>query len=187
MVVEHSFITTMESREALTTASAMLQSLGFQVKNSNAFQMGEWNDLEVSRGKPNSGRAKDITQCLHRIRLEFDRGRVNLAASIQPMTRGNRTFRIGGVFSGAGANSVADLPAKKQRAYSDLLLIIAHSLEALLTQRSQPQEASQRWIAYEQEVRETARSARKRSTIIALSVLGVFIAGIALVVYMSTR
>ena len=186
MVVEHVFVTTMESREALTAASNLLQSFGFQVKNNNAFQMGGWSDLEVSRGRPNSARAKDITQCFQQVRLEFDRGRVTLAASISPLQNSNRSFRLH-LWGYRTANNVADLPAKKQRQYSDLMLTIANALESLLALRTSPEIVSEAWGNYENQIRAEAQKTRRRSTIIWLSILGVILAMVALIVVMSRR
>src|SRR5438094_827837 len=107
----------MEAHQALSAASSMLQSAGFSVNNNAAFQMGGWSDLELRRGKTSETRAKDVTQCPQQVRIEWDRGRVNVAASVTPHARRTRVFRWSGVVNGqpyAGSNA-----ATKERVYAD--------------------------------------------------------------------
>jgi hypothetical protein len=181
MVVEHTFVTTYDVSEALTAASNLLQVGGFQVKHNNAFQIGNWTDLEVFRGRKTVARAKDATQCPQQLRVEFDRGRVNIAASIIPINRRGRSFRIGFGIPAMSSNTTKD------PVYGELMMAITQSLELLLAQRTPPEEASRTWLAVEARIKETARRARKRNMIIWLSILGIIIALIVFIVVMANR
>ena len=173
MVIEHIFITTMESPEALTAASNLLREGGFAVLNNGAFQMGGWTDLEVNRGKKNVARAKDVTECPQQVRLEWDRGRVTVAASITTRPRHTKAFawsrKIGGV-----AFPPSKVP-KKERAYADLLTVITRSVELLLAQRRSQEEARREWAAVETQMKADSRRTRRRNAILGFSILGIFI------------
>ena len=185
MVIEHTFVTTMESAEALTAASNLLRDGGFTVLNNGAFQMGGWTDLEVTRGKKNLARAKDASECPQQVRLEWDRGRVTVAASITPRPQRSRSFVWGGVVGGV-AYALSNAP-KKEKVYADLLMVITRSVEMLLAQRLPQEEARREWLAVETQMQADARRARRRATIIWLSILGVIVAVVAAIVTMNMR
>src|SRR3712207_6576985 len=93
MVVEHVFVTTLEAPDALTRASEFLAAGGFVVQEQKAFPLGGWNAVEVTRGKSNAARAKSVEELPQRVRVEWDRGRVTVAAYIQAF--GRASFNIG--------------------------------------------------------------------------------------------
>ncbi len=75
MIVEHAFITTMEQDEALSAAWSVLEALHFRRDDGPA------GTLVARRGKrkPNARRVLHSPQT---VRVEYDRGRVTVAASI---------------------------------------------------------------------------------------------------------
>src|SRR6188474_2921057 len=88
MIVEHVFITTMEAPDALRLASQFLSSRGFEAVHQEAFQLGApdtWNVLEMRRGKKTPAKAKSHLELPQQVRLEYDRGRIALAASAQSL------------------------------------------------------------------------------------------------------
>ena len=129
MLVEHVFVTTKEAPEALSAALGFLQRLGFAVQSRT--QTG----LEVQRGLGKPARAKRISDLPQRARLEFDRGRVTLAASV-------REHR------------------KAERLHAEMLTALAEGLELLLAQGRPEEEACLRWDQVDAEI--VARAARQR-------------------------
>ena len=69
MVVEHTFITTMEAADALATAGRALVSEGFEVQQAS--------DRALTARRVSGSRFPG------RVHLEWDRGRVNVAVSIE--------------------------------------------------------------------------------------------------------
>ncbi len=126
----------------------------------NAFQIGggAWNNLQMRRGRKSAARAKDPTQCPQQVRLEWDRGRVSVAASIEPGNTRNRAFLWGGVLGLAISASRAS--SKKTKQYSDLMIAISRGLDILLAQRRPPEEAGEEWLALEVRYKEQTRKAQ---------------------------
>jgi hypothetical protein len=184
VVIEHSFVTTLPSTDALTAASELLAKHGFVAEVQEGFRLGEtqWTVLQMKRGKKSIARAKDPTECPQRIRLDWDRGRVTVAASIQAKPR-RRRFYIGGLLGYAiAASMTARSGGKDSKDYSDLMIFIANSLEDLLWRQSSPEIAEQGWISFEQGLKDKAKKARRRSWIILGIFLGVIIIAIAAIV-----
>lgn len=183
MVIEHIFITTLESPEALTAASDLLREGGFAVLNNSAFQMGGWTDLEVQRGKKSVARAKDVTECPQQVRLEWDRGRVTVAASITPRPRHTSAFawsrKIGGV-----ALPATKTP-KKERAYADLLMVISRSVEKLLGERLSQEESRREWAAVEMQMKADSRRSRRNNMIVGFCIVVLFVALIVVIAVVS--
>ncbi len=83
MVVEDYFVTTLPAGEALSVTQAILSADGFRdivgaAQNPNAGA----SLLYMKRGKPMLQRKASVRDLPQEIRLEYDRGRVNIAASI---------------------------------------------------------------------------------------------------------
>jgi len=150
----------------------MLAKAGFVAEAQEGFRLGEteWTTLQMKRGKKTTARAKDPTECPQRIRLDWDRGRVTLAASIEPKPA-RRGYYYGGLVGYAIAAS-SNKRGKNTKDYSDLMILIANSLEELLARQSPPEVAEQGWFAFQDQLRAKAQKARKRSYIL----LGVFFA-----------
>ncbi len=176
MVIEHSFVTTLPSQTALGAASELLAKAGFVAEAQEGFRVGEtaWTSLQMKRGTKNSTRAKDPTECPQRIRLDWDRGRITLAASIEPKPA-RRGYYYGGVVGYAIAAS-NNRKGKNTKDYSDLMILIANSLEELLARQSPPEVAEQPWFAFQDQLRAKAQKARRRSYIL-LGILFAIIIG----------
>jgi hypothetical protein len=173
MLVEYSFITTLEARDAMRVASDFLTSRGFVAEASGAFALdgGDWNALEVRRekrtGKARTQTAVDLPQV---IRLEWDRGRVTLAAlslqlpsfntAVSSAPRGNRT-------------------ESEQR---QLLWAITQSM-MLVVGAQQPDQGAAEWDRVEQEIVAQAIAKRKgvKPLVIILGILAVIAVIIAIV------
>jgi hypothetical protein len=145
MVVEHSFITRLGPDETMRTALDYLREYGFASAEPAGFRLAgdAWTSLKVHRGSKITSRTAvaDLPQVVH---LEWDRGRVNVAASIE-------------------------VPKKELRAHSELLIAITLALEELLATGLSPSEAGRqlRQVAIEQgQEREEQRRRRRNRTII---------------------
>ena len=89
MVVEHTFVTTLEAPEAMRAVGTMLAELGFVAEVQNAFAMETaWNAIELRRGAAKSRRGRGLLQWPQQVRVEWDRGRVEVAVAIHPPPRG---------------------------------------------------------------------------------------------------
>jgi hypothetical protein len=172
LVIEHTFVTTLEASQALAAASDFLARGGFQAEAEHAFQVGAegWTTLEMKRGRRSAARAKDPTQCPQQVRLEWDRGRVTVGASIEAAANRNRAFLYGGV---VGLAITAGRKSSKQaKDYTDLMIVIARGLDNLLARQMPGEQAGQEWFALEASLKERARRQRIRSWIY----LGIFLA-----------
>src|SRR2546423_783203 len=109
MVVEHTFITRLDAEQTMRTALRYLQEHGFENAEPMGFRFAgdEWKSLKVKRGRKATAKSAllDLPQTVH---LEWDRGRVNVAASIE-------------------------IPKKELFTHSQLLISITLALEELLT------------------------------------------------------
>ena len=178
MVVEHVFVTTFEAPDALRMASEFLTGGGFAVQGQNAFQIGGWNNVELTRGKVNAARAKTIEDLPQRVRIEWDRGRVTVAAYIQAFGQATWSF-------GSGVELPATSP--KVRLHAQLLTAMAQGLELLLAHRRPAEEAYRPWNEVAALINEDARRRKRRGWIV-LIVLVLLIAGlIGLAIFANTR
>ena len=178
MVIEHVFVTTLEAPDALRRSSEFLASGGFVVQGQNAFQLGSWNGVELVRGKQNAARAKSIEELPQRVKIEWDRGRVTVAAYIQAFAP--HTFTIG---------SGVELPANspKVRLHAQLMTAIVQGLELLLAYHQPPEEAGRAWQMVRVQVEEDARRRRRNRWITVAVVVVIFALLIALAIYANTR
>lgn len=83
MLVEHTFVTTLDMGEAMDLACGFLGRLGFRLKSVTP------NAIHAVRGrkKPTSRKVKLLPQTVD---LTYDRGRVTVAATITPRGRKGR-------------------------------------------------------------------------------------------------
>ena len=108
MVVEHTFITTLEATDVLRRVAVFLGQRGFRfnVLPEAMVEGGQAASLHAVAGKastavgPAWGRlwgrpAASINDSFREVRLEFDRGRVNVAVSGEPWGRGRRAIGEG--------------------------------------------------------------------------------------------
>lgn len=172
MVVEHTFLTTLEAADALREAISLLQQFGFAAKPDQAFQMdARWNALEVQRGSAKTRRGTSLRERPQQVRLDWDRGRVAVAASLTPPARGRLDM------------NAAKL-RKAEAAYAEqLLMSIARALELLLVQREAPEQAAAEWMRVERELQEKAAGDRRRYRIVLLAALIFAAIAIATLVY----
>ena len=178
MVIEHVFVTTLEAPDALRLASEFLTAGGFAVQGQGAFQLGGWNSIELARGRANAARAKSVEELPQRIKIEWDRGRVTVAAYIQGFARAS--FNIG---------SGLELPAnsKKVRLHAQLMTAIAQGLELLLAHRRPPDEAYGPWQRASYSIAEDARVRRRNNWIKVTVVVGIIALLIGLAIWANTR
>jgi hypothetical protein len=169
----------MESTKAMALASSFLQASGFQAKAQQAFQMGgDWNVLEMTRGKP---RQRSPSKCFQQVRFEFDRGRMSMAATILPLAR--KSFGV--VLSSA---STMDLKptSKAGKPYTDLMLALALAMDQLLAQGKSTEEVMLSWREAESFAGTQFRRRKRRTTIIAVLIFAlIFLPLIALILWAS--
>jgi hypothetical protein len=168
VLIEHSFVTTLPPEQAMGMASEFLARGGFVAEADQAFDLasgGQWTTLQVRRGRTSSYRAKDPTEAPQRVRLEWDRGRIAVAASIDATSTRGRSFSLGPTIG------TSELKGKRARPYADLMVAISQDVDDLLVGRVAAGAAGGRWFPLERQLRDTARKARRRSWII----LGVFL------------
>ena len=177
MVIEHTFVTTMEAEEALRTASEFLRRHGgFEPEADRAFQLGRpgWNVIELKRGKKSASRAKLVSELAQQIRMEWDRGRVTLAASIAPRT---------GAFYGTDTSP----RHVRNRLAAELMTAIARSLELLLAYRMPPEQAARPWDQAQAQVDEQRRREKRRNVIAWTVVVLILVGLLALSIWVNTR
>ena len=178
MVIEHVFVTTLEAPDALRLASEFLTAGGFAVQGQGAFQLGGWNSIELTRGRANAGRAKSVEELPQRIKIEWDRGRVTVAAYIQGFVRASFNF-------GSGVELPSTSP--KVRLHAQLMTAIAQGLEILLAHRRPVEEAYVPWQYASASIAEEARVRRRNNWIKIAVVLGIFALLIGFAIWANAR
>jgi hypothetical protein len=171
VVVEHELVTTLESTPALSAAATYLSEGGF-VGQGGAVAVGqqEWTTLDMTRGKKNVARAKNVAELPQRVLINFDRGRVTVAASIQA----SQVWGGGGFAVSSG--SVSESP-KKMGLHRDLLLGIVSGLELAMTAPQVDGQARAQWVKAEAAILAEARK-RSRRMVMALIVIVALFAGV---------
>jgi hypothetical protein len=159
----------------LRLASEFLTAGGFVVQRDPAFSVGTPSTkLEVTRGVANAAKAKTIDQLPQRLALEWDRGRVTVAASIE-------WFAPGAFRSGSRREPPPHSP--KVRPHIELMNGLMVALEALLARRVPFEEARGQWAAIEARVREESRRlARRRNLTTGLVVGGIVLLFVLIIV-----
>jgi hypothetical protein len=172
-------VTTLESGDTLRTAAEFLRAFGFAADAEVAFQMDSaWRSVELKRGF-NKLTRRGIVDWPQQVRLDWDRGRVDVAASIAPPTRTSSWN-----WSTRDASRSA---GKRQTALmQELLLTIATALEILLSQ-AQAETAGQHLAQIDQRLQDLAAKERRRRNIVLFIVLGVVVAVFGLGIYLATH
>jgi hypothetical protein len=156
----------MPPEELMKSARDFLRGRGFEPEPQ---QKDQANRLQLRRVKLKVGRTQSILDLPQRIRLDWDRGRVNVALSITPNVKSSGSFVLSGM-STVSSNS------KKLRAHGELMTAIANSLELLLSQQLPPAKASVDWLKVETEIDHKAvRYKKMRAWKILLAVALLFI------------
>jgi hypothetical protein len=176
MVVEHTFITTLEGHDALRMAWELLVARGFVPlpPNEAAQRPQSPSAVELRRGRENPDRAKSVVEFPQFVRVEWDRGRVTVAAAITPRTAWGRQYTPGSIIS-------KPLNARDPD-QENLVLAVVGALELLLGHRRAPAEAVAGLDQVQHQLVETARKKRVRNWLI---LLGVIVAFIAFIVFIS--
>lgn len=186
MVIEHAFITTRESEDTLATASNYLAERGFVATDQRSFDMsGRWTAIEMVRRNKSAARSASIAEQPMLVRVEWDRGRVSVAASITPKNLKQEKF------TGSPAQIT---PTDLERgpagtAMAGILFTICVCMELVLTQPV-PRPAIDRWATMDAALerrREHARRKNRRVMIGLLIFFGVIILLIVLLVISAQR
>jgi hypothetical protein len=174
MVIEHVFVTTRDSAEALSMASSMLESRGFVPsagQGSFPVEQDGWSVLEMKRGKKNAARAKNIRDLPQAIRMEWDRGRMTVAMSIG----------ANAAWGGGGLGAVVEREAK-MHLHRRLMEAITKSLENLLAHDGTGTADFAEWDTVEKEILRKARRRFIRTLIILLSVIALIVFAVVMIV-----
>lgn len=163
-MIEHTFVTTYAPDAALRAALDMLSARGFTHGESGAFAPltagGEqWTTLQMRRGVKHS-KARSVPELEQTVRIEYDRGRVVVAASIAAY---RRSFWVGS--HEIQPNSPKALP------HIDLLTAIVRSVEALLSHAQAGHQPITDWDQLE--MRLIAEGHRKHRTSRIFAILGI--------------
>jgi hypothetical protein len=177
MIVEHVFITTYEAPDTLRVASQFLAARGFEAVAQAAFAMGPatWNALEMTRGRKNAARAKSVLEFPQQVRIEWDRGRVTVAAS----ARSPQEAQVTG-WSTKPKGIVARLEEQM------LTGIVTH-LQQLLEARIESDQVLAAWAGYENRLHEADRSRRRRNLWISLTIIFLLFGSVAFIIFMVAR
>jgi hypothetical protein len=171
VVVEHVFVSVLPVEEVLLRADEMLSSLGFigplDPAHFDATQPAAQRPASTTtvrdwkRGCDKLKKAKSISDLPQRARLEFDRGRVALALSVET-------------------------PPRSDKLHAEMLLSIARSLELRLSKDASVTDSLAPADAVQAEIDRKTRRARI-ARIIVLSILVLFILGVVALVIVATR
>ena len=171
MVVEHTFVTTLEAPEAMRAVGTMLAELGFVAEVQNAFAMETaWNAIELRRGAAKSRRGRGLLQWPQQVRVEWDRGRVEVAVAIHPPPRGRLD------------TNATKLGKKQSAAVEQWMVTLAQAIESLLGHKLPQPEAQAGLVRLEQELAEKDRNARRNSMIVIIVAVTFCVAAVAILV-----
>lgn len=144
MLMEHSFVTTLSQSQAWELAENALFTLGFSRSNVR----GD-SGICFQRGVSSPAKASKISDLPQEVRMEFDRGRVNLAASVR-------------------------LHRKASQLHRDMLITLARVLEQVVGQGTGIELARATWDSLEASIERSARNATRTKFVI-VAFLAVFI------------
>jgi hypothetical protein len=155
VLIEHTFVTTLEPQSALAAASQLLAQGGFAAERNDATPSNE-KTLQMHRGRAG---ARDATELPQRIHLQWDRGRINLAAFIDSLPQ-HRSFS-----RSIGSTVLIETRAVKQKKKlnSDLMIAISRAVELLLAGELSPEDAGRDWLASESKIKAASRQVRLRN------------------------
>ena len=141
MIVEDSFVVAEPEADVFARARVTIEALGF-----NTVRLPSERTLELQRGKERPFLTFSLTSFRQRVRIEFDRGRVAVAASI----------------SAARRNLV------RQR---ELLLALANLIRASLHRPEDLEAAQREWQRVDEQIRKDARRRKLTVTLVVLLIL----------------
>jgi hypothetical protein len=185
MVIEHTFVTTLEPNDTMRAAAEYLSARGFTRADPAAGfdvsgQPQAWTSLEMRRGKKKAARARNVLQLPQTVRLEWDRGRVNVALAIAANSAwgGGSALTVSGETPGK---------LKKMKLHTELLNSIALGLENHLAHDGSGNSDYTQWDTAEVAIRAAARRRFIRNTIIVVVFLALVITGVALLVMSANK
>ena len=179
MIIEHVFITTLDGADALRLASEYLGLGGFRPQTGIPFSISAPSSkLDVVRGKANAARAKAPDELPQRLWLEWDRGRVTVAASIE-------FFETASFSYGSRKEPPPDSP--KLRPHIEMMQAMLAGLEASTSGRLPPADARRPWADVEARLREEWRRRRRRRAITLWLVFSGIVLLIILVIVLTAR
>lgn len=168
MVIEHTFVTTLDAEQTMRTAMQFLALRGFTRPDQAAFPVDQqWTTLEMRRGKKSAARARSIAQLPQTAHVQWDRGRVTVVLSIEPSYKWGGSGAQLGMYIGAATDN-----PRKMKVHMRMLNAIALGLEQVLTQNAVLDAAAQQWAAADQEAERLASRRFWRIVIILVAVLG---------------
>jgi hypothetical protein len=172
-------VTTLEAHDAMNAAMQFLSRHGFMNEQRQGFVVGQeqWNVLDMRRGASNARKAKSVKDLPQRVHLEYDRGRITVAASIEPSAAwgGRSSF----------STTASDGNPRKMHIHQSLLMNLVTGLEAVLVKSQPVEEASQGLLFTERHALEEARYRSRRNWIVLGVILLFFVGIITLVVVMN--
>ena len=175
MVVEHTFVTTMGQEDALRSAAEFLHGAGFYAPPEGAFALGPagWQRLRMRRGMEKLTQAKRASDLPQEVRLEYDRGRVNLALSVMVPPQARKWGLSGIVWADDLGPSNKESPL-----LGAMLITLARSLELLLVY-GQGERAMNEWqqMSYQADQGSAAHFARSRVWMVVAIIFVVFAVG----------
>lgn len=142
-------MTTLGGQAALAGAGQLLESMSFTLNSVSE------SHVEARRGVKIAARAKSIAELPQFVRVDFDRGRVTVAASLE-------------------------VHGKARPLHADMLVALAESLDRHIAQGLPQQEAVMRWDDEHRRIDMDAACRRRRTRIIAVSLIVVIVGLLAL-------
>jgi hypothetical protein len=139
MLVEHTFVTTASEDKALSALFLFLSGMGFSAKSGTApdAQAGGPKRVEMSRGTRDT---RDLSTTAQKLSVEYDRGRVTLAISMQP-----RGKPRGFTFAVSSYDFIVT-PTSPQGQYCiRVMMSLAERIEAVACLQQSPEEAMLAW------------------------------------------
>ena len=178
MIVEHVFITTLDGADALGLAWEFLAYGGFSAVFDPTGSGRPNNSLDVRRGRESAARALSIDELPQRVRVDWDRGRVTVAASIE-------YFQHGAFSTGTRSEPPAHSP--KIRPHIELMHAVVGGLEAVLANRMPVDEAVRHWSQLESRLRDESARKRRRRTITLWTVFALIVLFVVAIIALNTR
>lgn len=127
--------------------------------------------MELRRGAVKSKRNRGVNQWPQQVRVEWDRGKVDVAVSVTPPPRARFD------------SDPAKLGKKEKALVERMLFAVAQSLELLLARGVAPAEARAGLDRLDRELEDQARRARRRQTITLIVVLVFVVAAVGFAIY----
>jgi hypothetical protein len=164
LVIEHIFVTTCTPHDIVGRVGNLMNAHGFAAAPQVAFSVDPNQPMQLEYRKKGGRRSfrlrqPSLSECEQTVRLDFDRGRVTLAAALTHHASANVTIGTPGK------------RAKKILTFQENILFgLAHGVEGVLSQPPAP-DAAARWDAAIAAADTHARRASNRTLLIFLIVV----------------